>query len=430
MKNEDEKFDDLLRDRMDSMPDEFEEVYWVKAKKMIRAERQLKTNMFLYGLVLFVITGVIGGLGFYMNNYASGNENSIEESGIDNKILVNNEQQKGAEFISTNLNQNEDIKQVMYSKTEVIKQNVSVPIAAKKMNKERTTIILINDQDKKTKSDLTIINATVYPVAEPVQRTDMPESENKMNETEPETDFIETASSDIIFIEAKGIKQLKLNQLICDTCNPVRANFHKQFDHNQNSSFLALEACITGFNHNNISKQTLNYGFGMRYYYFIKPRLGVIVGLEYRRLNQDLQARNHYSSNYDFGSVHETKSIQTKQLDYLQIPLSFIYRFNARHMVNAGVNYMLLLQTTEQITTTQSGDQTLNLVTYEHGYFDAVNRNDIQLNLGYSFFINSKIVMHSNMYLGLLDISNNTLFKENKFDRNKGFTLGISYKIK
>ncbi|MDP1727369.1 MAG: hypothetical protein Q8M15_11350 [Bacteroidota bacterium] len=431
MKNEDEKFDNLLRNRMDSMPDEFEEVYWVKAKKLIRAERQLKTNLFLYGLVLFVITGVISGLGFYMNSYLPGIVTNIEEQGIEKEILAHNElKNTNDNSVANPQTHKTNINMATYSKPEIHNQLKPAQDNAKKTNTEPATVVFIKAQDKKTKADLNIMNSSVYTIADLIQPIDEPNLEINTNEVKPESDIIETAGIDAIYIEAKGIKQLKLNRLICDTCNPVRTNFHKQFDQGANPSFLALEGTLTGFNGNDFSSKNFNFGYGIRYYYFFKPRLGVIAGIEYRRLNENMNARNYQYSNYDFGSTYETKSIQTQRLDYLQIPLSFIYRFNGKHMLNAGVNYLLLLQTTERITTTKTGDQTLSSVKVENGYFDAVNRNDLQLNLGYSFFINSKIVLHSNMYLGLLDVSNNTLFKENKFDRNKGFTLGLSYKIK
>ncbi len=431
MKNEDEKFDELLRNKMDSMPDEFEEVYWVKAKKLIRAERQLKTNLFLYGLVLFVITGVISGLGFYMHNYLPGMVNNIEESGIENGILTQNESQNVIEYTTSNAQTHKaNINLATYLKPEIHNPLKSLPIIVKKKNSEHITIVLNKTKEEKVQADLTVMSASVNPIADPIEVTDKPEPENNIYQDEVESDITETAGMDAIYIEAKTLKQLKFNRLICDTCNPVRINFHKYFNPAGNPSFLALEGTLTHFNGTDISSKNLNFGFGIRYYYFFKPRLGIIAGIEYRRLHENMNARNYLFSNYDFGSIHETKSVQTQRLDYLQIPLSFIYRFNGRHMVNAGINYLLLLQTTERITTTQTGDQTLSTVKYENGYFDAVNRNDIQLNMGYSFFISSKLVLHSNMYLGLLDVSNNTIFKENKFDRNKGFTLGLSYKIK
>lgn len=246
-----------------------------------------------------------------------------------------------------------------------------------------------------------------------------------------EQEVISYASTEIGIIEPKsnlGFSKMS-GFLLSDSSRLVQLHFYKQMAQKPQASFLGLEVCATAFNSNEMNTQIFNMGLGLNYYYFYTKNLAISAGISYKRLNQNLETRSYYKSYYDFGNTLQKKEISTQRLDYLQIPLSVMYRTDPKNMFELGVSFLILVQTAEKVQTIKTGEENTKTVSYEKGYYSAINPYDLQLSLGYTRFVSEKWCFQTKAYYGLWDVSKNAVFKSEKNERNQGLTLGLGYKL-
>jgi hypothetical protein len=189
------------------------------------------------------------------------------------------------------------------------------------------------------------------------------------------------------------------------------------------NSFITQDVGATYFNAGKNLADPVNLSAGLMYYRGIGAKAGINAGVFYSRIYQNLPARVYRNTSYDFGKNVSFVSVQTKRLDYIEFPLQ-LYCYPLRHhMVRAGISYLYLLQSADLVN--RSGIQTR-----ENGYTDAINKNDVLLSAGYTWVGKSPLIFSITGYYGLYDISDNGVFGSARHDRNTGVKLSIGYTLR
>jgi hypothetical protein len=191
----------------------------------------------------------------------------------------------------------------------------------------------------------------------------------------------------------------------------------------EQKSYLGVEAGINLSNSLSISS-AINAQVGLRYYRYISPKIALSAGLTYARVHQNLPARSYKSTDYDFGKNASAIRVTTQRLDYIELPVAVLYQFVPKHSLTAGVTLGYALQSSDKVDDEASGTQSM-----ESGYLSAINRWDAQLSFGYQYQFTPALWIRTSCQLGLLDISNNTSFKQSETHTNKGLRLTVGYKI-
>lgn len=188
-------------------------------------------------------------------------------------------------------------------------------------------------------------------------------------------------------------------------------------------SFIAIEAGINAYNAGNDFVNSINGQIGVRYYRFVSSKIGLSTGLTYARLHQNLPSRSYEYTNYDFGKTASALMITTQRLDYIELPVSVSYQLAPKHALIAGVSLGYVIQSSDNLVD-ETGNQT-----QQTGYLNGINRWDTQFNLGYQFNLSQNLWIRTSYHMGVMDISDNTIFKQTETNTNKGLRLTLGYKV-
>lgn len=189
-------------------------------------------------------------------------------------------------------------------------------------------------------------------------------------------------------------------------------------------SFVAVEAGVNMYNPGNEDiLNSVKGHVGIRYYRFVGPQFALSTGLTYAMQHQNLPGRSFASTDYDFGKNSSTTTITTQRLDYIELPVSALYQLTPSHSLTAGATFGYVIQSYDKLTD-MSGN-----TSHQKGYLNAINRWDTQLDLGYQYTITPQFWIRTSVHMGLMDISDNTLFKQNETNTNKGIRVTLGYKV-
>ena len=206
--------------------------------------------------------------------------------------------------------------------------------------------------------------------------------------------------------------------------NPIRKNI---FSMEVGASYM------TGWNYGNTTE---GKGFdpiaGLGFTHVLNSKWSVHTAAYYNSIGH-LSSSSYTSSHtkYDFGYNTTDTSITTKWLHYITVPLQLKYNLNEKNYIGAGGSVSYLI--------TSSGTMT----TYNQNAFAITNKKEVVQN-GYSKGFNtmnaSVMVMYGRklskrfsanliVYYGLMDLKDNLFFSQQKFERDMGARIMLSYNI-
>jgi hypothetical protein len=259
----------------------------------------------------------------------------------------------------------------------------------------------------------------------------------KKPEPGPENNFISNTSSETatpLWIQIRRAGPLSIRPLsipaACDSCHhDLQACVPDSMIEPDPAerSFLAIEAGITSFN-SPFSTTKPEFMAGLNYARLLRPGIYLNAGLRFSRLQQHLGILRYEKVSYSFGRNIERTSIETPRLDYLQLPVYVSCRISGSHYLTAGFTYSYLIHSSNRVTV-EKGNEQAPVVRKDEGYTYALNKQDVQLTIGYSMLLPNRFNLSFVYGYGLTDISRNSKFHSSAFDRNQGFMLGVGYKI-
>jgi len=213
------------------------------------------------------------------------------------------------------------------------------------------------------------------------------------------------------------------SRVMADTFNKKAALL--DYTVREQKSFLTVEAGLNYYNPGSEALKPLNVHAGLRYYYFVSPKVGLSTGIGYSRIHQNAGTRTYRDVDYGFGQQAIETRITTQRLDYIELPLDVHYRVNGNHFATVGAMAAYAIQAGEYVEYSAGGTNG----TRSNSNLSAVNILDLQLHLGYNYLLNNRYTFSAGYYFGLMDVSKNTAFKSNQFDRNSGIRITLGYKL-
>jgi hypothetical protein len=170
--------------------------------------------------------------------------------------------------------------------------------------------------------------------------------------------------------------------------------------------------------------------FGISATHNFSKTISVFAGVQFNSLTNINTLYSNSSTQYDFGSYTNVNSVTLKTLYYMAIPLKIQYTILTDNIISLGITPLYLVNTSSTVVSYQQNYYGVsgNTAATKPGYMDGINPWDAQLTLAYRRKINH-FTVSAEYYYGLLDIENNSFFENNVFERNSGFRLLLSFDI-
>lgn len=425
MKRDEENFDDFLKRKLPSEQVPFNEKYWQNARNMLDQNRPQRKR---YGFVLFMsalfFVAISAVLFNRQNNKASFTtaqseahpEEAIspailspaEHAGIITDVLSETSSTAAASSlpVSTQNNSSKAQDQKRETEKDLLHQSVSPAQSSRTLtNRTKTS----NQPDR---------NEDAGDMQSGEQNMANQETENKVSDLD-----MPVVSNQPLFATLVEPPRWK-TELETESYSP-KALAGSGFSKQRSVPYKMIEAGINYYNPASDITANLNVHFGLKYCFSIAPRLSIVTGLSYSRQHQDKGKRTYNTISYGFGENRKTTGINTIRLDYVEVPLSLFYSVKGRHGLMAGFSCNYLVQSADLI-------KKANEMSYKEkssGHYAAFNRFDVQLHAGYTYTLNSRILISAAYYGGITDVTKNKAFRSNEFNTNKGLRLTFGYQL-
>ncbi len=147
---------------------------------------------------------------------------------------------------------------------------------------------------------------------------------------------------------------------------------------------------------------------------------------------------NTVTTSYGFGSITTILTIKPSYLHYIAVPLFVQFHLNDKNAVMLGgsLSYLLNAKTKTEANTSRVAPTTafpdsvstmqLNDANY---YSKPYNPYDATFSVGYRRKISSRFSIAAIANFGLMNIKKDAFFRQNKFERNSGLKVVLSYNI-
>jgi hypothetical protein len=175
-----------------------------------------------------------------------------------------------------------------------------------------------------------------------------------------------------------------------------------------------------------------NPTIGIGYTHTISPKFAIKTGLQLSSLSGMGTSPfiiKHVT--YDFGYNANDTSLKTNWLFYLTVPLQVEYKLDEKDAIGLGGNLSYLITGYGQVSVSSlAGDVSKTTNTYsQFMYVKGFNQWNSSVFLLYKRTLFGKLSAYLIPYFGLMDIKSNSFFSQNKFERDSGLKLLLSYSI-
>lgn len=486
MSTEQENFDDLLKSKLNENEFAFNEASWEKAEALIiQAEKKRKRRFILFILFIGIVLGVCVTAPFInwsindknsklsakniktdsrtenvieqqTNNSNAqsiasekkGLENNQINSSLENAALSGNidkavSKEKG-KIVVSDLNSRE--KQKNNSPDMTFTKNVKNSITKTKQQKgseqvkENNTDALVveekkianNKQVEAVQSNIKNIKKSAEeikdnPISKPLQsNATIPQSVDSVKK--------QTLVANIVVKDSVVLPKDSITKQVAGTIKPAAKDSTQVFKKVTIFSIDAGANYALGWANNSIQEANgLNAIFGLSLTHHFVKKWGILVGVQYNNLTH-LNYSNYTSNNLQYGfGYNQTKTVITPtSLYYLAVPIKLQYYLNEKNSLSLGINVLYLLNTNSKVETyTRSTFDAAPAykISTQKGYRDGFSSFDFQPALAYHLNIIKCLSINAELYYGLIDIKNNSLFGLAKAEHNSGFKLTLSYNL-
>jgi len=390
MSTNDKEFDQFLKTKFEQKMFVFKPQYWTNAKQLIQAKRGVKNTVYSSAAAVIASVTVITLLVWNNNKTVLISKNTSESQISSSKSGNNSSTAYGTSFSSPK------------------------PISQK--NILSTSVIINSNNHSTTKtSGKSKIKDPKNAGERSMSNQNLPrKSASENSNSKPNIfDVIETRrQNDIILLSGKFAERRTLNaQQKHQLSQAETKDIYLKHALQSRKNRLIMEVGL-------VSQNGLNIFSRAQYFQFISSKIALTAGLGYSRLNQQLAAETYRNIEYSFGQLIEETTIQTKRLDYLELPIGLAYGVNKNNIIQLGAQYNCVLQSANIVSVNGEKSNT-------NGYLNGINKNDIQLFVGYTGILNNNITFSAYYNHGLIDISKSTT----STNYNRGIRFAIGYKL-
>ena len=171
---------------------------------------------------------------------------------------------------------------------------------------------------------------------------------------------------------------------------------------------------------------------GMGYQTAINHQFALSAGVQYTSV-RNLSAYSHSSTatSYGFGEKKDVTIITPEKIHYVQVPVKLHILLSANNSIGVGYTLGYLVTVNSKVETygNSVNYQTERTVTNTNGYIQGFNKFDSQVSVFYKRMVLKNLFVNAEMIYGLTDTKQNHFVRTNVFERNMGFKLTIGYTI-
>lgn len=180
---------------------------------------------------------------------------------------------------------------------------------------------------------------------------------------------------------------------------------------------------------------------GIEINHYLNRKWMISSGIQYGSIAYLKASEKQFSkTTYGFGSVSVDTIINTTLLHYAVVPFLLEYNLNDKNAISIGGSVSYLVNTNSKVSTRSTSVSPMSgntntgevktISDMESGYYtNAFNKWDASISIGYRRRMTQRFTASALANWGLLDIKNNTFFSREKFERNSGIKLVISYTL-
>jgi hypothetical protein len=471
--NQEQKFDKIIKKKVDEAEFPFDEQNWNKFSAQLDAERSLSTKRgwgkFLYLGLLFLgitsasiavykIQGPFGQKGNLTDanntnddktvssaqrNSASSQLNSNSENSLLAVNNTNNQSEKTADLNSlttsedksnspaeNSINDNAGVNAGTDNKTEVTSSSKN-NLASSEIKEARST---------KSKS---ILSAAGYNKENSIGLTD----NNKKDTFAGEMNSSNRNKSELaggVSLEHTALNRIDSKLPYVYSVRNVKIGAVKlpswyDDDYRRKGkkklSFLNAEvggAYLLGWeSKNGKDAKGFNWYAGVNYGKFINKKIGFSVGSQFYNVGNIKQSFYESSKSvYGLGSTSSNTIITTQALFYFSVPVKFYYAVNSAHQIGASVNPSFLFSSKNVVENYRltDGIKSNEITSNTSGIYEGVRLNNILVSAFYRAKLNKRTYLNTEVLYGVRDVFKNTATNDYS-QKPLGFRLGIQYTL-
>ncbi|MFN7910458.1 MAG: hypothetical protein ACK5QC_01460 [Bacteroidota bacterium] len=458
-----DKFDELIKSKVDEAQFDFNPEHWEKASQMIDRERALQKNnpasykKYWVGLLLLFLLTLSGVFAIYLNTFSNKGTivtNSNQDLGVGHLLAFANPTEKSSDAKDITI-QIESFNQ----NNNIIKETNNVELNANQQNESKTdynaqskTSAIENDAStlkENRKNYLGAQNLSGTNDFEENDATSINESYSAQNKGKDKlsgdafhlnNDKDKEEITAYLFLPNLAPKFTSpINEELAINDDLLRANtlvLKKDDDYYRDKKpkkqFLNLEGNAfynQGWTSINEKKaNALNFNLGVNYGFYLSRKVSASFGAHFytiRNVNQSIYSDT--VSNFNFGVNRTSNTIINNQLAYVAIPIQVNFHLNRKNYLSAGVNIGTKVYSRNTILTSQYiGEQLIstNNERNNFNYFNVADRN-MMLEASYTGNVAKRLWLKAGVYYGV-----NDLFQQvNGIQNLKGVNIGIKYEI-
>ncbi len=482
--NPEQKFDKIIRKKVDEAEFPFDEQNWNKLSEQLDAERRLASSRgwgkFLFlgllflgitsaSIALYKIQGPLGIKDELANNSSTDNNGSSTQAhGVngknqnknnsDNNLLAsNNSNELGvANYLTNNSGNTTASVDVINNANSNIK-NLNANTNSKNINSDNsnTSSVVNANSESNSSANINLGSSNVK------SSKNSPASKSGKNKDaagdKKDNNFKNAESNDMTLGERSisglaGAKMLEHNVLAridakLNTVNTPRnlklaalkiPNWYDE-DYRRKGkkriSFLNAEAggtFLLGWDSKDgKDARGLNWYAGVNYGRFINKNIGFSVGSQFYNIGNIKQS--FYQSSkavYGLGSTSSNTVITTQALYYFSVPLKFYYAVSPSHQIGASVNPSFLFSSKNIVENYRltDGIKSNEMESKSSGIYEGVRLNNILVSAFYKAKLNKRVFLNAEVLYGVRDIFKNTS-SNNYAQKPLGLRLGLQYTL-
>lgn len=174
-----------------------------------------------------------------------------------------------------------------------------------------------------------------------------------------------------------------------------------------------------------------NWYAGVNYGKFINKKIGFSVGSQFYNVGNIKQSFYESSKSvYGLGSTSSNTIITTQALFYFSVPVKFYYAVNSAHQIGASVNPSFLFSSKNIVENYRltDGIKSNEITSNTSGIYEGVRLNNILVSAFYRAKLNKRTYLNAEALYGVRDVFKNTTSNDYS-QKPLGFRLGIQYTL-
>jgi len=170
---------------------------------------------------------------------------------------------------------------------------------------------------------------------------------------------------------------------------------------------------------------------GINYMYNINLKTSVLVGAQYNSISNLTESHVSFSvTSYNFGANKDVTTYKLTNLQFVVVPVKFIYNIDENNSIGAGVNTSYLANIRNKIETNKNlennAQETSTNVDNGYGY-EQVNRLNAQLAISYTRKISKKIGVNVELIKTMMNVVKDYNYFGSTNNGSKPFALKFAF---